>query len=392
MHDLLRLFAIERSEREDPAEERSAAIDRALQHYCDTLDSVLAGLRPLDVVHSTRPRGTRAPYGGIAECLDWLAAETPNLLVVAAQGALTTASALPAVEIARMLQEHLWKQDQHAEIEQTGRIAMVAAAHGLEPRVERLALFVQAVADQVAGRYAVAHERFHLALALCADDQLDRARILVSLGGLLTNYMGPADEAVALLEEALSILDEHGTPGATVGALNVLARAHHLAGRGEIALALADQALDLARENEAPHSIAICVADLGVLHGHLGDYDRALVHLDECMARAREVGNREDEWTTLLSRSEIHLRRGEPEEALVDARRSLTMTSQLGSAYGRAAGHRQVARALLAVGHPGDSGWHRRTAVFLFEGVDVRLPAFFESFLGYPDPVEASAR
>ncbi|HEX6347330.1 AfsR/SARP family transcriptional regulator [Umezawaea sp.] len=384
MHDLLRLFAIERAEHDEPAEERTAAVVRALTHYRDTVRAVQSTLRPLDVPH---PEGAPAPCGEIGECLAWMAAETPNLLVAAGQAAVLPDCAVLALEIALMLQEHLWKQDLHAEIAQTGRIGAAVAKLGLAPGVERLALLVQAFADQVAGRYGLARERYDRALALSADDPLDRARVLVSLGGLLTNYAGRAEEAVPHLERALAILDEHGAPGAAVGTLHVLARAHHLSGRAATALVLAGHALDLARENDAPHSIAICVADLGLLHGHLGDHDRALPLLDECMARAREVGNREDEWTTLLSRSEVHLRQGNPAAALEDASASLAMTSLLGSAYGRAAGHRQVARALLADGRDAEAAWHQRTARTLFEGVDVRLPVFFESFLGYLDPV-----
>ncbi|PRY40399.1 AfsR/SARP family transcriptional regulator [Umezawaea tangerina] len=388
MHDLLRLFAIEEAEREEPAGERSAAITRALRYYCRTLDAVQTTLRPLDVVHSSAA-GPPEPHGGIEECLAWMADETSNLLVAAAHGAARPETALPALEIARMLQEHLWKQDQHAEIDETGRIAVIASKHGLDANAEHLALVVRAVADRGAGRYTQARGRFHRALALCeADgDEVGRARVLVSLGGLLTNYMGQAVEAVPHLEEALEILRAHGAPGTTVGTLHVLARAHHLAGRTGTALSLAGHALSLALANDAPHSIAICLADLGLLYGDLGDLDRALAHLDECMARAREVGNREDEWTTLLSRSEVHLRRGDVDAALADARRSLTMTSQLGSAYGRAAGHRQVARALLATGHHAEAEVHRTASRTLFDGADVRLPVFFESFLGYLDPV-----
>lgn len=384
MHDLLRLFAIEQAQRDESAEERSAAVTRALTYYRSTLHAVQSTLRPLDVPH---PDGSSERRGGIDECLAWMAVETPNLLVAAEQGASRPAGALVAVEIALLLQEHLWKQDLHAEIAQTGRIAVTAAQHGLDPATERLALVVRGFADQVAGRYALARERYDRALALCADDQLVRARVLGNLGGLLTNYMGLGEEAVPHLEQALAILDEHGAPGAGVGTLHVLARAHHLAGRGGTALELAGHALDLARENRAPHSIAICVADLGLLYGHLGDHDRALLLLDECMARAREVGNREDEWTTLLSRSEIHLRQHNSAAALEDASASLAMTSQLGSAYGRAAGHRQMARALVAEGRAAEAGGHQRAARTLFEGADVRLPVFFESFLGYLDPV-----
>jgi len=46
-----------------------------------------------------------------------------------------------------------------------------------------------------------------------------------------------------------------------------------------------------------------------------------------------------------------------------------------------------MARALLAEGQAGEAAPHQRTARVLFDGVDVRLPAFFESFLGYLDPV-----
>ncbi|MFC0063734.1 BTAD domain-containing putative transcriptional regulator [Umezawaea endophytica] len=384
MHDLLRLFAIEQAERDETAEERAAAVVRALTYYRDTVHEVQSTLRPLDVSH---PAGAPERHGGIEGCLAWMTAETPNLLVAATQAATRPDGGVLALEIALVLQEHLWKQDLHAEIALTGRIGVTVAEHGLEPGAERLALVVRAFADQVAGRYGLARERYERALALSEDDPLGRARVLVSLGGLLTNYTGLPEEAVPHLDRALAILDEHGAPGAGVGTLHVLARAHHLAGRGATALSLAGHALDLAREHHAPHSIAICVADLGLLYGHLGDHDRALSLLDECMARAREVGNREDEWTTLLSRSEIRLRQGNPAAALADASASLAMTSRLGSAYGRAAGHRQTARALLAEGDVVTAAWHQRTARSLFGGVDVRLPAFFESFLGYRDPV-----
>ncbi|TDD33166.1 tetratricopeptide repeat protein [Actinomadura sp. KC06] len=82
LHDLVRLYALERTEVEDAENERDAALDRVLDGYRERAERVAASRWPQD----WHRRAGEAPVSEYS-ALDWLTSERPALLALLAQGA-----------------------------------------------------------------------------------------------------------------------------------------------------------------------------------------------------------------------------------------------------------------------------------------------------------------
>ncbi|TMR34106.1 alpha/beta fold hydrolase, partial [Actinomadura geliboluensis] len=82
LHDLVRLYALERTEVEDAEHERDAALERVLDGYRERAERVAASRWPQD----WHRRAGEAPVSEYS-ALDWLTSERPALLALLAQGA-----------------------------------------------------------------------------------------------------------------------------------------------------------------------------------------------------------------------------------------------------------------------------------------------------------------
>jgi hypothetical protein len=98
MHDLLRLFARERLEQEDPEEARAAAVERLLArslfwlHHLNRLFGPVCGQPGLATVED-QPMAGDPPFASRQEAAAWLRAERPTIVSAALQA---TAHADPA--------------------------------------------------------------------------------------------------------------------------------------------------------------------------------------------------------------------------------------------------------------------------------------------------------
>jgi hypothetical protein len=86
MHDLTRLFAIERAEVDLHPCDREPAIDRGLAHFVTTSAHLstflLPGREPVGSVFEPRDDVPMAPVDSAAAAVDWLDREMPGLVAV----------------------------------------------------------------------------------------------------------------------------------------------------------------------------------------------------------------------------------------------------------------------------------------------------------------------
>ncbi len=263
LHDLMRLFAIDRMKEDGGETARNAAFQRHAVHYRDILKSaddlykkgkenVLAGLRLFD--------------------LEWI-----NIL-----------AGWTWVEgIAKQANESM---DSHMS------------------RDKELALRLCISYLTEAGDYV-------LSLRLHPDDQISRLNIALKAarqikdrkgeGAVLGNLgiahksLGETKKSLECHEQSLAIAREVGNRRGEGNASSSLGMAHKNLGEYEKGLELQEMALIIAREIGNRRGEGTALNRIGMVYKNLGDYKKALVYHKQALAIAREIGNRRGEGTAL---------------------------------------------------------------------------------------------
>lgn len=311
MHDLVRLYAAERVERDDRPADRTAALRRLVDHYLGcafAADQVLDPHR-LPAGPAVSPAPARS-FDDPAEALAWFTTEHGNLL--AAQ---------------RIAADHGWFA------------SVCALAWTLETWHRRRGHINEAVA---VWRASVA----------AADQLADQALLAMAHRLLGTAYAraGRYTEALANLHQALRLSE-------AVGDLLGLAHTHHLmAGAWELrhedrqALEHASRALPLFVELELPVWQAWTLNQIGWHEARLGDYEQARTHCEAALVLARTHRDREGEGMTLDSLGYIAGQTGEHAHAVVRYRQALDVFRELADTYEEAVTLSHLAEALHALG------------------------------------------
>ncbi|GAA3145427.1 BTAD domain-containing putative transcriptional regulator [Planomonospora alba] len=351
MHDLLRLFAAELTVLHDTPQERARAVGRALDRYLDRCRRLQGLLQP----HLVSSGGDASPPGadpqGLAAAVRWLDTELPCLVAAAVQAEKSGRSGF-AAELMNLIRAVMMKNGYWRELETVARLAIEVARRDGDRAAEASTLATLGLVEWRSGRTEAAHDALSRALGLWRDvgDPGQEGMALHNLGWLCMQT-GDLDAALGHIGAGLLVLETHGSN--RVGLV-----AHNL---GEVLLRLGryaeavdrfERCLSIRRADRDLYGESITLAGLGRAHCLLDQWDEALEVLAEALARCEEVGNREDQWEVLLSRSEIHLRRGDPAAAAADLGRALELAARTGDAYGRAACLRQLSRARAALGDP----------------------------------------
>ncbi|ASR36735.1 hypothetical protein BAY61_18960 [Prauserella marina] len=382
LHDLVRLFALERAERHESKAERDTAVSRVLDHYQVRLNEAHTRLRP----HNRSAEDGEAPPDhddspGIADYVRWISDEIDNLVAAARMAAGVAELAPRALSIAHQLRLYLWAQEMRADAVEIAHLAGTAAERVGTDEALDLALDVQALINQHLGRLGEAHALYTRLLDVRRrlGDISGQGRTLGNLG-ILLRHMGRLDEALHRLGEAGELLDEHGPAEAKPLVLACLADVHLQADRPEEGLRHAERSLALCAETD-PTCAVYALVSIGQAHSQLGDLPSALTALSESITLCRTLHLPHDEWEALLCRSEVHVRAGEPDAAIADAERVLTLLSNHGDYYAQGAAHRQFARAFQLKGDELVAVEHASYAESLFASPGVRRNPLLERLL-----------
>jgi DNA-binding SARP family transcriptional activator/tetratricopeptide (TPR) repeat protein len=355
MHDLLRDYARERCEQQEPDTERRAAAVRLLDELAASAAAAMDLLYPYE--RNRRPSAADLPAArrgfetpGAAEV--WLEAETETLL----------AAAHLAADLGLAAHVSLLSGTLHRRLHTAGRFDAMLDLHGLAARLlhelgetaaEGAALHDLGLAHHRLARYpeAEAHLRQALAIARKHGDRTGESGALHGLG-MIRYRLGDLAEALAHFEEALAVtralgdrvaegallgniglvhewrgeaeaaidhyrraLAIHRAAGFRVGegdALNNLAIVHRQAGRTEAAIALLEQALEVYRAAGDRGGQGAALNNLGLAHVSTRRWERARAHLDEALAIHRAIGGPAAEAETVNILGLLDLTEGRP--------------------------------------------------------------------------------
>lgn len=247
-HDLLRVYAIERAQTEEPVSEQEAAVARLLMWYLDTAEAAADAVSPRRYQvprEGMAPSGASLDFAGLAEALAWYGDERVNVVSATRQ-------------------------------------AVAAGVHGvgwrmpptLFPLFSRWGNWVDCVTTNRTG----------LESARAAGTRAGEAWVLNQMGFALARLRD--EEAFDCLERALAIRRELGdTKGEAQSAIGLAEGYLKMQGPGRDALRYMRHAVDLLEPTEEISMRAVALNNLGEVHRGLGDLDAAIA----CYTQARDI-------------------------------------------------------------------------------------------------------
>ncbi|RKR91357.1 DNA-binding SARP family transcriptional activator [Micromonospora pisi] len=355
LHDLVRLYAAEQAEQDQPADARRAGLHRLLEHYTRVaatagglLDPERHPVGPADPI----PTGvTLSRVGNRAEALSWFNQEHMVLL-----GAVDLADSVGfdrhAWELARGLESFLDDQGHWHDWAATQRTAL-KAAHRLGDRTRQAHSYRSLGLDYTQmGRLDDGH--LHLRQALDLYEELgDRTLQAHTHRGLgwVCNQQDRWRDGLSHNERALALYRETGHRAGEAVTLNNLGWLNVMLDDYPAALTYCTQAVALNQEIGDPHAEAGGWDSLGYAHHHLGEYDQAIRCYQRALELVRSFRDQHNEAEILVHVGETRHAQGEIEAAGTALREALTIMTRLEHPNAEEVGAR-----LAALGLPATTG------------------------------------
>lgn len=321
-HDVLRLYAAELAESEEPAELLLAAARRMLHWYLHcamTADSLLLPLLTAPRIQLPEPPVAPPPFTTRGEALAWCEAEAANLAA--------------ATRCAHQFGEH--------SLAAAFPWALWSYYDLRKPWIDWIATY-----------------EIGLSSARLLNDDTTCAWIIRSLG--VAHYdLQRFDEAAALLEESLAI---RRSPGS----LDMLGSTYRKQGNVEAALECHREALALRLESDRPRGIAVTLNRLGSTYRDLGRFDESLEYLNMSLALRREIGDLHGQGFALHSIAATYEQLDRLDEAMVAYRQSLVVRKEVGDRRGEAEILLCLGKILARKGQTGQARevWNDALAIF----------------------------
>jgi DNA-binding SARP family transcriptional activator len=317
LHDLLRLYAAERTAAEDAEQERAAALGRLHDDYLRRADAAASLLFP-EVLRFPYPStaATEPVFRDHAEALAWLDAERPNLVAVIrhAAGAGHHRDAWRLADVLRGYFNLRFDLVDWAVVAEAGMAGAIADRSPRGQAAVHLSLarlhYLQCQNDQAIDHYLAAGR-----LSRAVGWRRGEAAALGNRAIVLWE-IGRAREAVDHLESALAIDREVGWSDGEATKLANLGVIWTELGRLDLAMDYNLQALRLYRQTGSRAGEARTLDAIGDVHYLSGRFDQAMDTLNQSLAIKREVGDRASEYYCLCAVAEIHADAGRHRQAL----------------------------------------------------------------------------
>jgi DNA-binding SARP family transcriptional activator len=298
LHDLLRAYAADRAQTDEPPQAIEDAVRRILGWYLRTADvaaSVVAPYRervPLDV---SQDGVEPLAFATAEQALDWCALERANLVAA----------------------------------------TRLAAAHGLHDIAWKLPVAAAVSFDRHGYRTEwLATHQIALESVRELGDRRGEAWVLNNLGMVLGQQH--VNDATDYFEQALAILREIGDRRDQGQAANNLAFCYLILGRHEEAVEALLAALELQREAGRRYGEGVALCNLGEAYVELGRLDEAIASSQEALTIVREVGSARYEGYALYNLGRAHLDLGHLAEAADLFEEALGIHRATGDRFGEA--------------------------------------------------------
>jgi tetratricopeptide (TPR) repeat protein/transcriptional regulator with XRE-family HTH domain len=334
-HDLLRVYARERAATEDTRMQRRAGLARAMGGWLALAEQAdqHSGQRTIRVIHGDAPRWhpQTATTAVATDPLGWFDAERAALVAAVQQASAVGLDEL-AWDLAGCLARFLFTRNYLDDWRRTQEAGVAAARR--------------------------------------AGNRRGQAYALLTLGELHT-YQDRLDDALACLEESLSLFVDLGDRHGQASTLENIGSVHRLLGGHELATDCFERALRTFTEVDdrvGAAGVMVALAALYLDQGHPG----ARACLEGALAVFTEIGDRHTEAQVLRKLAWHHERHGDLDQAANQLTRALSIMRDLDDRIGEALtleqlgevnlrlGHLSAARALLDQALPVFSTYHDR--------------------------------
>ncbi|MGW0841681.1 AfsR/SARP family transcriptional regulator [Streptomyces sp. NPDC002787] len=379
LHDLVRVYAAERAEAEEPRAERAAALGRALGGWLWlTARATAAGPSGEVVLQNPRtlwPVGDRAAGQVLADPTGWFEAEAGAIAAAVERAAAMDLHAL-AREAAVTLCSSAYIVNNRFESWSRTHEAALAAVRRAEDRAgEALLLIGLGQLRYEQDNFTESVDHYRRAVHLCADlgDVRGHAAALAGLGGTYREQGRLRDSARELtraIEDFRRLDDATG-----LGLACRLAGSVHLE-LGEYATArvLLDESLEAYRRLGSRRGEALALRTYGLLHRALGEYAAAEELSGRSLAILQEFGDRLMSAYAAQARAKARLRLGRTREAAADLAGLLDVCRTYDDRWGEALVRRTLGECALVEGKLTEAETHLRASVALWEALRLPLP------------------
>lgn len=290
-HDLLRAYATDQAHREEPPEERKAALGRVLDWYLHSADAAQSLLSPAE------------PHLALAAPAD-------------AVRPLTFPDYDSAVD---------WSEQENTNVLQAVR----AAAGEHDRRAWQLAVvFWNARSSSAPVADWLAAGELALAAARRDGDRTAEGLLLTNLG-MDHSRIDDLSSSLDSHRRALEIARATGDRLGEANSLNLIGLGHLRVRQLDQAAAHFEQAIPLFRQAGSAHWAATALSNLATAHHNAGRLPEAAAAVEEALARHRALDNRRGEGNVLRLLSSLQLDRREAESALKSAQRAVEIALAL---------------------------------------------------------------
>jgi DNA-binding SARP family transcriptional activator/Flp pilus assembly protein TadD len=317
-HDLLRLYAAEKSRLQDPAQRGADSVARLLDWTLHavvrtTLAMAPGRVRPLE--REPDPAWRFPPARDYAECLAWFRAEKDNLTTAVAQAVRIGRHDL-AWQLAFKLYTYLALEHPYQEVLS---ILLTGLASAIEAKAEsgRSALLnVIAITEAKQHRYedAVAHFEEALEVRRRLGNPEGVAACLSNLG-ILYRKLERFDDALAVLEETIAIAEKADYALGKCTGYASLGEVYLAQGRFELARDTLLRALGSYPQSGDIHGKGDALSKLARAYSGLGDVELAVRTRERGLCEIRAAGDRTQEADALQDQAEDLARLGRDREA-----------------------------------------------------------------------------
>jgi DNA-binding SARP family transcriptional activator/tetratricopeptide (TPR) repeat protein len=363
LHDLLRVFARERLEVEEPVPAQQASLQRAFQAYLTLAERADALVVPsgLGRYGSDLAGQQHADHPAVASVernpLGWLEAERMGLIAAvgqACQAGLWEPSWRLATTLAGWFRlRAYWDDWQHTHV-----LALAAARRAGDRHAQArvIASLGHLYADRCRFQTAIRCLRQSLVAFREAGDRRGELQSLLTLG-IIDVRQGRFDDAIARLHQSMAGFRQLGWRSGEALALRELGDVHRERGQVDTAIACLEQSLAVARvAGDRPWEASI-LWRLGLAHAKQDHFQPAVACLEQSLALVRATGDRLGEAYVLQGLGEIDRKQGRLDAATGRLQRSLVLVQATGDRAAEASGlhtlgdlHREQGRLEDAAG------------------------------------------
>lgn len=441
-HDLLRLYAQDRAQRDDSAIERNLAEHRLFEWYLRSSDRAIDRIFP-SMPRLPRPTSDEAVqpmvFAGSDDAREWLATERAGLIAVAKR-TLEHADPPAVRAIANTLCAVFWirfhgmnwtdvaataldsvGEDEDHYVRATMHLAMGAASWGaghVGEAAEQYSQALRLVQDDDAAVRALAHIQLGVAYRFlgrrrAALSQIGQALMLRrQLGDIfgqasalahlcaLSTELAELDKAREYASEVLILTESIDYSAAESMALDTFGRVSLETGRLAAAIVYFGQSLarrttggDRLGQPDTRVGLASAYLEQGRRTSELSHFDQARAEAEEALTVAREVGDRVPEINALNMLGSVNCYVGKIDGALRSHQEALRLAVQVSSDYGAVHAHVGLAESYLRANALDLASEHAEVALNearannqrLVEGRIHGISARISNVAGHPD-------